>query len=495
MKYISSFLYLICNFMNRDIVVGKYTLETLTNGMYSNPLDLYREYIQNAVDSIDEKIKKVEDTVEHYKIDIQIEPLSGTISIRDNGEGIAFNIAEKSLVDIGNSDKDKKKSRGFRGIGRLSGLGYCNELVFTTSYQGEEIKTIVKFDTCLLRKLLFSRNKDIVSVNDVMKKIITIEKKEENINEHYFEVELNGVSNKEKLLDENFVENYLIQHIPLPFKKEFVWASEIKEKYRLLGYEIPEYNISLNGKTLFKPYEMHFLSDRVKKRQDTISDIKVIPFYREEKISAVLWYGVTGCYGTILDNKLKGIRIRQGNMLIGDRGTCNGLFKEERFNGWMIGELHVFDNDLVVNARRDYFEQNEAYYDLSETFKEWSTSKSREIRKISYERTLSEKKKAIVNASDSADVNDLFTEDLDCCGESDFIDREEVDEISEIDYMDKLSWIINQKQGKTKYMALNINNRLTAEQKKMAENIFDIVIQKYQKDEAEKFINIIASNL
>lgn len=69
--------------MNRDIVVGKYTLETLTNGMYSNPLDLYREYIQNAVDSIDEKIKKVEDTVEHYKIDIQIEPLSGTISIRD----------------------------------------------------------------------------------------------------------------------------------------------------------------------------------------------------------------------------------------------------------------------------------------------------------------------------------------------------------------------------------------------------------------------------
>ena len=59
----------------------------------------------------------------------------------------------------------------------------------------------------------------------------------------------------------------------------------------------------------------------------------------------------------------------------------------------------------------------------------------------------------------------------------------------------QVSWIINQKQGKTKYMALNINNRLTAEQKKMAENIFDIVIQKYQKDEAEKFINIIASNL
>lgn len=198
---------------------------------------------------------------------------------------------------------------------------------------------------------------------------------------------------------------------------------------------------------------------------------------------------------TILDNKLKGIRIRQGNMLIGDKGTCNGLFKEERFNGWMIGELHVFDNDLVVNARRDYFEQNEAHYDLSETFKEWSASKVKEIRKLSYERTLSETKKAVVNAADPDDVNDLFVEDFDCYSESDFIDREEVDEIVEIDYMDKLSWLINQKQGKTKYMALNINNRLTPEQKKVVENIFDIIIQKYKKDEAEQFINIIASNL
>lgn len=172
--------------MNRDVVVGKYTLETLTNGMYSNSLDLYREYIQNAVDSIDEKSKTIDDTAENYKIDIQIDPLSGTITIKDNGKGISADIAEQSLLDIGNSDKDKKKNRGFRGIGRLSGLGYCNELVFSTSYQGEGIKTIIRFNTCLLRKLLFSQNKDIVSVNDVIKRIVIIEKTEEDINDHYF---------------------------------------------------------------------------------------------------------------------------------------------------------------------------------------------------------------------------------------------------------------------------------------------------------------------
>ena len=32
------------------IQVGKYTLESLTTGMYSDPKIIYREYIQNSVD-------------------------------------------------------------------------------------------------------------------------------------------------------------------------------------------------------------------------------------------------------------------------------------------------------------------------------------------------------------------------------------------------------------------------------------------------------------
>ena len=39
-------------------VAGKFLLEILTKGMYSNPLHIYREYIQNASDSIDKAISK-----------------------------------------------------------------------------------------------------------------------------------------------------------------------------------------------------------------------------------------------------------------------------------------------------------------------------------------------------------------------------------------------------------------------------------------------------
>jgi molecular chaperone HtpG len=41
-----------------NIIVGKHVLESLSLGMYSNPFDIYREYIQNASDSIDEAYKQ-----------------------------------------------------------------------------------------------------------------------------------------------------------------------------------------------------------------------------------------------------------------------------------------------------------------------------------------------------------------------------------------------------------------------------------------------------
>ena len=42
----------------KDIEIGKFTLESLTTGMYNNPEIVYREYIQNAVDKFDSAIKQ-----------------------------------------------------------------------------------------------------------------------------------------------------------------------------------------------------------------------------------------------------------------------------------------------------------------------------------------------------------------------------------------------------------------------------------------------------
>ena len=60
------------------------------------------------------------------------------------------------------------------------------------------------------------------------------------------------------------------------------------------------------------------------------------------------------------------------------------------------------------------------------------------------------------------------------------------------DFFDKLSIILNQKKGQTKYSALNINDRFTIEQKKVLERVFDVISQEYSKEDAEKFITIIS---
>lgn len=469
--------------MEKEIVIGKYTLESLTRGMYSNPLDLYREYIQNAVDSID-NAKEIYKEVEYY-ISIEIDELEGSIAIKDNGTGISQKNAGKILVDIGNSEKDKKKARGFRGIGRLAGLGYSDELSFVTSCEGEAVKTIVHFNTKLLKRLLYEEDKNIISVDDVMQEIVEICEEVEEKEKHYFKVLLEGIEIKEKLLDAKIVENYLVQCAPLPYDREFVWGDVIKKKFQSSGYIIPEYKIVLNGKKLYKPYHNTFICDRVKRREETVHDVDVLPFYREDKLTGILWYGVTGYCGTILDNTIKGIRIRQGNILIGDKTTCNKLFKEERFNGWLMGEFYIIDPEMIVNARRDYFEENEAHYDFSENFLMWSTKIIKEIKKISYSKYLLDKQ------YDDFENKNLRKEKIH--SECDLIKKEENEEIT---ILDKFSWLINDKEErKTKYLALNMKDNLTLVEKKTLEKTFDIIIGEYTRKDAEKIINIIINKI
>ena len=177
---------------------------------------------------------------------------------------------------------------------------------------------------------------------------------------------------------------------------------------------------------------------------EQIQDIKVEIFERNGELSAVLWYAQSNFYGTIIDNLVKGIRIRQGNILLGDKSSFSQFFKEERFNGWMIGELHVVDKELIANSRRDGFEKNAAFFELAELLKKWAFVVSKDIRHISYERSLSNEKKAIAEAETIDDVNKLCMEEQepedffsDQCG----IEMGESDEMAEIDFISKLSMI------------------------------------------------------
>ena len=173
-----------------DISVGKFTLESLTTGMYNEPESCFREYIQNAVDSIDMAVDQNIISIDDSRIEIIVDEKHRTISIKDNGTGISSTTARNTLLDIGNSTKLHTVNRGFRGIGRLGGLSYCKELSFCTTAFSEDVKTIVTFDCEKLKQLLVPGQGDEKTLQGVIEAVTTIEVNEEQKSAHYFIVKM-----------------------------------------------------------------------------------------------------------------------------------------------------------------------------------------------------------------------------------------------------------------------------------------------------------------
>lgn len=100
-----------------------------------------------------------------------------------------------------------------------------------------------------------------------------------------------------------------------------------------------------------------------------ITEVVTFSIDLDSTSSLLGWYGRCNWNGTLSDNALLGMRMRLGNILIGDRRTMDVMFKEPRFNGWAQGEIFVNTTGLIPHARRDDFEQNEVYYQMIEKLK------------------------------------------------------------------------------------------------------------------------------
>ncbi|MTI53745.1 ATP-binding protein [Geosporobacter ferrireducens] len=498
--------------MEQAIAIGKFTLESLTAGMYISPMVLYREYIQNSVDAIDQAISKGIISHGQSKIIIKIDPDKNEITIEDNGLGIRREKALKKLIDIGNSSKVYTVNRGFRGIGRLAGLSYCDKLTFVTSYKGERQKSIVSFDCVRLKQLLIPGQYEEYDLPRVLSEITDHKKEIESVDSHYFRVVLEGVQDVDGILDEEEVKDYLSQVAPLPFEKDdFKWGRKIENKLNSLGITIPHYNIYIEGEEgedqLFKVNSDAFLSDKTKKIVDEIKEIEVLDFYDEDNnLQAVIWYSLSNFNGTILDESKKGIRLRKGNILIGDKTTLNGIFKEDRFNGWFQGEVHIFDENIIPNARRDDFERNEAYLNLLEQLKGVGNKLSKTIRDVSVSRNdkdakllkaaeelLAKADKYLEDGFNSVKEKDMLVAELTQHYED--ASRSSSSKKQKTDVFKKLSLLTEDVKGATNFKVLNISNKLTVAEKKVLEKVFETLTEQCNKREADRLINEIVRKI
>lgn len=343
-------------------LIGKDVIESLTIGMYDDARFIYREYIQNAADQIDKA--RVEGLVSEGEIHITIDPENETISIEDDATGIEAKFVEEVLKNIAQSKKQRGVDKGFRGIGRLGGLGYCKKLVFETSFKGEPVKSILTWDAVALKKIINDRHskEQAAEVVDAVTKLAT---EKENTNAHYFKVILVGVTNKE-LLNIRDIRSYLSMVAPIPFNKSFVYSKKIYDELKAEGIEIDEYKTFVNTDQLFKGYNSYIYEGNDPSNKKKIGEVIDVLFFKEYASDGKLlywgWYGITEKNQSLNQiNHSRGFRLRKANIQIGDEDTLTRFHKDRRFQFYFFGEVYGLHSHLIPNARRDNFSETDTY--------------------------------------------------------------------------------------------------------------------------------------
>jgi len=181
----------------------------------------------------------------------------------------------------------------------------------------------------------------------------------------HLEIEMRSVVRLKNdiLLNEDAVSDYISQIGPVPFKNEFSFSDSIVSF--LNEYHIyKSYNIQVNGKALNRLF-----SDKFEARTNVFGTFTELEVFQVNgvlgDIDAVGWILHSDYLGAIPEKTgVKGLRIRAGNIQVGDERVLDSIFQEKRFNSWCVGECHIVSQRLVPNGRRDDLEQNTHFANL-----------------------------------------------------------------------------------------------------------------------------------
>lgn len=360
-------------------LVGKDLLEQLMFSLYPDAETIYREYLQNACDSINEasELGIIEKKDGH--VSINIDKFHHTITIEDNGTGIKADESEMTLKYIAHSKKKKESAAGFYGIGRLVGGGYCKQLSFTTSAQGESVASEMVFDMDLIREIL-EDDEDNSSASEVIHKVTTFRNDiAEEPQKHYFKVVLKDIlpDYHDVLLDEDKISAYLLQVAPIPYEATFFNnlikpnISKDDSKYLNFYNQLNAVKVSINNIVgLEKPYETKFKGTEheytdedgsIRKDNAPINEIRFFSI-TDPQWGDLAWgwfaYTPAGTQIKAIDpytqeNVLtRSIRLRCHNIQVGDENVLNKYFKQARSHVYFNGEVFIINQDIKPTADR-----------------------------------------------------------------------------------------------------------------------------------------------
>lgn len=328
-------------------------ISILTRGMYSDPRDALREYVQNGVDA---RAKN-----------ISIKIRQNTIIVEDDGTGMALDEMRRA-IRLGISDKNPKKNVGFMGIGIYSSFHLCNKLTIFSKIDNEKPNKLT-FNFKSMRDILEKQREErfnskladgeVISLQPLLEEYIDLSPvQEEDFPKKGTTVEMEGIVSEffKSLLRFEEVADYLEQTIPLPFNPEFKWAKLIEMKIESIckkhkaTFELINLTLQINEESakLYRPY-----------LNSSFDPEPLKPFFIEIKSSNDFFGVAWGCLNSsrvTIKNKLRGFLIRKQGFAIGQRDNLLKYFKRQTFFNRYIGEVIVVHSQLLPIASRTEFE-------------------------------------------------------------------------------------------------------------------------------------------
>ena len=232
---------------DRMPLIGPEIMAIITTGLYDNPLAMYREYIQNSADAIEESQSA------SLHVDVHIEAGNGRVTIRDNGPGLSYTDARGALLPVAMSQKSGDTDRGFRGIGRLAALAFSDSVSFATRTHSKEDVTRITWNGGRLRANLISR---LETERTIRESVDVRCVGGECYPNHFFEVEIVGVKRHAAglVLNPDIVRSYISEVCPVPLSSSFPFASRIGDLFKRSDTPFA-LEITVNGmSSITRPY-------------------------------------------------------------------------------------------------------------------------------------------------------------------------------------------------------------------------------------------------
>jgi molecular chaperone HtpG len=334
--------------------IGGEIISILTRGMYLDPKDALREYVQNGVDA--------------QATNISIKIRQDIIVVQDNGVGMNKDIMRKS-IRVGISDKSPNKSVGFMGIGIYSSFHLCDDLHIYSKTDSESPNHL-HFNFKGMRDILSKQRElklsstisdnELIALQDLLEENIDLNPlNEEEFRNIGTRVEMVGIESSffRTLSRFSEVSNYLEQVIALPFNPNFSFGKEIQSYIHKvcsdhnISFSLVNLDLQINDehKLLYRPYlDEHF--------DPSALEPKFFSLKFNKDFFGISWGCLNNSNKTIKNNAIRGFILKKQGFTIGNRNDLLTYFGRQTYYNRYVGEVIVLHSQLLPNASRSEFE-------------------------------------------------------------------------------------------------------------------------------------------